>query len=71
MEVKSIFVNLIMKTYERQGPHHASQMHTEKTGNVIISDNVSISQNSSKRLFEDLMEHSLQKGLCEVIPDEN
>jgi len=71
MEVKSIFANLIMKTYEKQGSHKASQMHNEKTGNDMISDSVSISLKSSKRLFGDLMEHSLQKGLSEVIPDES
>lgn len=71
MEVKNIFVNLIMKTYEKQGSMKASQINSEKINNEMISDTVSISPKSSKRLFSDLMEHSLQKGLSEVLPDEN
>lgn len=71
MEVKSIFVNHIMRTYEKQGAIKASQMQNEKTDNDMRSDNVSISQQASKRLFGDLMEQSLQKGLSEVLPDEN
>jgi len=71
MEVKSIFVNLIMRTYEKQGVPMAMHMHHEKTGNDMKSDDVSISPLASKRLFGDLMEQSLQKGLSEVLPDEN
>jgi hypothetical protein len=71
MEVKSIFVNLIMKTYEKQGSLKASQINNETLDNEIISDSVSISPQATKRLFGDLMEHSLKKGLSEVLADEN
>jgi AraC-like DNA-binding protein len=71
MEVKNIFVNLIMRTYEKQGPMRAAHMNNEKFDNEMISDDVSISSKSSKRLFSDLMEHSLKKGLSEVRLDEN
>jgi hypothetical protein len=71
MEVKSIFVNLIMRTYEKQDPMKASQFNNETLDNEIISDSVSISPQATKRLFGDLMEHSLKKGLSEVLADEN
>ena len=71
MEVKNIFVNLIMRTYEKQGSVRSPQINSDKIDNEIISDNVSISPKSSKRLFSDLMEHSLKKGLSEVLTDEN
>ena len=71
MEVKNIFVNLIMRTYEQQGSMRTAHMNNEKFDNEMLSDDVSISSKSSKRLFSDLMEHSLTKGLSEVHVDEN
>lgn len=71
MEVKSIFVNLIMRTYEKQDSMRASQFSNKPLDNEILSDSVSISPQATKRLFGDLMEHSLKKGLSEVLPDEN
>ena len=71
MEVKNIFVNLIMRTYENQGSMKTSPLNSDRIDNKMASDNVSISPKSSKRLFSDLMEHSLKKGLSEVLPDEN
>ena len=71
MEVKNIFVNHIIKTYEKQGSMNEAHMNNEKFDNEMISDDVSISNKGSKRLFSELMEHSLQKGLSEVRSDEN
>jgi len=71
MEVKSIFDNLIMKTYEKQGSMRTAHINKKNFDDEMISDDVSISQKGSKRLFSDLMEHSLKKGLSEVRPDEN
>lgn len=71
MKVKNIFVNLIMKTYENQGSMKTSLTGSEKIDQEMTSHNVSISPNSTKRLFSDLMEHSLKKGLNEVHSDEN
>ncbi len=71
MEVKSIFDNLIMKTYEKHGALRAANINKKNFDDEMMSDDVSISQKGSKRLFSDLMEHSLKKGLSEVRPDEN
>lgn len=69
MEVKSIFVNLIMKNYEKHGSvKTAPQNATEKEPALDV---VSISPQASKRLFGELMEHSLKKGLSGVRKDEN
>jgi len=71
MEVKSIFANLIMRTYEKQGPVKTAHMNDKKFDDEMLYDTVSVSNKSSKRLFSDLMEHSLKKGLSEVHSDEN
>jgi transcriptional regulator GlxA family with amidase domain len=69
MEVKSIFMNLIMRTYEKQNAMNATK--TDKISGEVIADSVTISPRASKRLFRDIMEHTLQKGLSEVLIDEN
>lgn len=73
MEVKSIFMNLIMRTYERQHAMNAGTVRNEadKTGGEHGSDTVTISERAGKRLFRDIMESSLQKGLSEVVIDED
>lgn len=71
MEVKNICVNFIMRTYEKQDPANESLMGGEIGSSEMKSDDVSISPMSTKRLFGDLMEHSLKKGLSEVRKDEN
>lgn len=73
MEVKSIFMNLIMRTYEK---HHAMTAGTVRTDAERVrgeagADTVTISERAGKRLFSDIMETSLQKGLSEVVIDEN
>ncbi len=68
MEVKSIFANLIMKNYENTGSARQIKAQAESPDR---EDSVSISPQSSKRLFGDLMEHSLKKGLSGVRKDEN
>lgn len=67
MEVKRSFMNLIMRTYEKQ--HAMNSAKAEKTGSE--NDNVTISSRANKRLFQDVMENSLEKGLSEVLIDEN
>jgi len=69
MEVKSIFMNLIMRTYEKQNAMNTTK--ADKTSSERNADSVTISQKASKRLFRDIMEHTLQKGLSEVLIDEN
>jgi hypothetical protein len=69
MEVKSIFMNLIMRTYEKQNAMNATK--ADKTSSERNADSVTISPKASKRLFRDIMEHTLQKGLSEVLIDEN
>ncbi|MGO9147059.1 MAG: hypothetical protein ACLQDF_11880 [Desulfomonilia bacterium] len=71
MEVKSIFMNLIMRTYEKQNAISTSKHDVDKTAGEHTADTVTISKRSSKRLFRDIMESSLQKGLSEVPIDEN
>lgn len=71
MEVKSIFMNLIMRTYEKHNANSPARYDVEKTLGDQSADTVSISQRASKRLFRDIMESSLQKGLSEVPIDEN
>lgn len=73
MEVKSIFMNLIMRTYEKQHAMNAGTVRNEaeKAGGENSADTVMISERASKRLFRDIMENSLQKGLNEVVIDEN
>jgi len=70
MEVKSIFVNLIMKSYEKHGSSKPVQSHSDSADKEPSRDTVSISPQASKRLFGELMEHSLKKGLSGV-SDEN
>jgi hypothetical protein len=71
MEVKSIFVNLIMKNYEKSSPEKSNYAHQDAMGREPDLDTISISPQASKRLFGDLMEHSLKKGLSGVRTDEN
>ncbi|HWR67695.1 MAG TPA: hypothetical protein VN416_01610 [Desulfomonilia bacterium] len=73
MEVKSIFMNLIMRTYEKQHAMNAGTVRGEadKYEGDHTADTVTISERAGKRLFRDVMENSLQKGLREVIVDEN
>ncbi len=71
MEVKSLFMNLIMRTYEKQNASSGMKLDMEKSGSELGADSVTISQRASKRLFRDIMESSLQKGLNEVLIDEN
>ncbi len=71
MEVKSLFMNLIMRTYEKQNASSSMRHGVEKSGSELDADSVTISQRASKRLFRDIMESSLQKGLNEVLIDEN
>lgn len=71
MEVKRIFMNLIMRTYEKQNAISPSKNDADKTDGGHAADTVTISQRASKRLFRDIMESSLQKGLSEVPIDEN
>ena len=70
MEVKSIFMNLIMRTYEKQNAVSTSKHDVDSAGENT-ADTVTISQRATKRLFRDIMESSLQKGLSEVPIDEN
>lgn len=71
MEVKSIFVNLILKSYEKQDSPSREGHRLETAGEKTGADAVSISPQASRRLFEELMEHSLKKGLSGVCADEN
>jgi hypothetical protein len=71
MEVKSIFMNLIMRTYEKHNAATAARYEADKALSDRTADSVSISHRASKRLFSDIMESSLQKGLSEVPIDEN
>ncbi|HOJ14121.1 MAG TPA: hypothetical protein PLS81_07505 [Deltaproteobacteria bacterium] len=73
MEVKNIFMNLIMRTYERQ---HASNANClcggeVKNGAANPEDAITISETATRRFFRDIMENSLQKGLNEVMTNEN
>jgi hypothetical protein len=70
MEVKSIFVNLIMKSYEKHGSSKAVAAHADSMDKEPARDKVSISSQAGKRLFGELMEHSLKKGLSGAISDE-
>jgi hypothetical protein len=70
MEVKSIFADLIMKNYEKTGSARQVQAQSDSSDKERL-DTVSISPQASKRLFGELMEHSLKKGLSGVHKDEN
>jgi len=71
MEVKSIFMNLIMRTYEKQNAGSTVKHDLDMAIGEESADSVSISQQAGKRLFRDIMESSLKKGLNEVPIDEN
>lgn len=71
MEVKSIFVNLIMKNYEKHGSEKSTYSYRDAVEKEPGPDTISISPRASKRLFGELMEHSLKKGLSGVRTDEN
>ncbi|HDP25061.1 MAG TPA: hypothetical protein ENN34_06430 [Deltaproteobacteria bacterium] len=72
MEVKNIFFNHILRSYDKQDEiSDAVKRDPERIGYNRSSDPVNISPNASQRLFGDLMEHSLKKGLSEVLIDEN
>ncbi|MCD6569409.1 MAG: hypothetical protein J7L53_01765 [Deltaproteobacteria bacterium] len=64
MEVKSIFADTIMKSYKEPGGTNRQ----EKSG--AFSDTVSISPQATKRFFEEIMSHSLQKSLKKDITNE-
>lgn len=70
MEVKSIFMNLILKTYEKQDAANASRQERVSAGD-LNKDTVTISPKAGKRLFRDIMENSLKKGLDEGLKNEN
>jgi hypothetical protein len=72
MEVKSIFMNLIMRTYEKQHAMNAGIVRNDagRSSGDHGEDTVTISEGASKRLFRDIMESSLQKGLNEVVVNE-
>ncbi len=59
MEVKSIFVNSIMKAYEKPSPN---SHRTDNDSNAIV-DKVSVSPEAGKRLFGEMMEQTLVKSL--------
>ncbi len=71
MEVKSIFVNLIMRSYEKQDAPKPNDTRQEVPEKEPVQDVVAISPQASRRLFGELMEHSLKKGLSGVSADEN
>ncbi|HNY65646.1 MAG TPA: hypothetical protein PKM41_09405 [Deltaproteobacteria bacterium] len=71
MEVKSVFVNLIMKNYEKHGSPKHVQAQVGTVDKELSRDAASISPQASKRLFGELMEHSLKKGLSGALRDEN
>jgi hypothetical protein len=60
-----------MRTYEKQNASSGMKHDVEKSGSELGVDSVTISQRASKMLFRDVMESSLQKGLNEVLIDEN
>jgi len=68
MEVKSIFMNLILKTYEKQDAANAARQDRVSDRN---RDTVTISPRAGKRLFRDIMENSLKKSLDEGLKNEN
>ncbi|MEA2101608.1 MAG: hypothetical protein U9P80_03415 [Thermodesulfobacteriota bacterium] len=64
MEVKSIYVNNIMKAYEKpQSPGKAQANNEARTDNGRHTDSVSISSRANQRLFDDMMEQSLSRSL--------
>jgi hypothetical protein len=69
MEVKNIFANLIMRTYERQRSPEAQQPLGEfdRQASKDVQDVIAISETAGRRLFRDIMENSLQKGLSEDV----
>jgi len=64
MEVKSIHVDSIIKFYER--PKETERQED----NDASSDTVAISPHATKRFFEEIMSHSLQKSLRKDIANE-
>jgi len=58
MEVKNIFVNNIQKAYEKPVVKKVTSNADES-----VKDDMLISPKSSKRLFGEMMEHSLKKSL--------
>ncbi|HPD20180.1 MAG: hypothetical protein ACOX3E_08905 [Desulfomonilia bacterium] len=71
MEVKNIFVNFIMKSYEKQDAPKVTNSQQAVSEKEPVQDVVAISPQASRRLFGELMEHSLKKGLSGVCADEN
>jgi len=64
MEVKSILVDSIMKFSER--PKETERQED----NNASSDTVTISPQATKRLFEEIMSHSLQESLRKDLANE-
>lgn len=58
MEVKSIYVANIMKTYEKL----TAQIKSPKEQ---IADTLSISPQASKRLFDEIMANTIKKSLSD------
>ena len=58
MEVKSIYVANIMKTYEKL----TAQIKSPKEQ---MSDKLSISSQASKRLFDEVMANTIKKSLTD------
>lgn len=71
MEVKSIFANLIMRSYEKQDAPKQNGSQQEVPEKEPVQDAITISPQASRRLFGEIMEHSLKKGLSGVCADEN
>jgi len=65
MEVKSIYVNNIMKAYEKTSPNQMSHASSDS-----IVDSVEISPEAGRRLFGEMMEQTLVKSLGEIQLDE-
>ena len=64
MEVKSIYVNNIMKAYEKpQIKGKESENNGVQANDNYRADTVSISSRASQRLFNDMMEQSLSRSL--------
>ena len=66
MEVKSIFVDSIMNIYKSSD---TSKGYINKEGN--ISNTIAISPKGSRRLFKEILEEGLKKGLREGKLNEN
>ncbi len=71
MEVKNIFVNLIMRNYDNHGVSRPMHAHAEPPEGDPARGRDAISPQAGKRLFGEIMEQSLQKGLSGAMRDES